>query len=367
MHATCARPEKRGGSRSVLLCEPSMEHWKNLTSSVGPLGQKLTERFGALNQQAREHFGQTNDITELPDEYRELEDRVDALKNAQNVLIRAARAYEHEGYDYPHQLQESVTHGAQTLSHTLSAWAATATKNTSLPSVQPTNAPPTEPRTLHHALSRSAASAAIHLGNAPATAVAQPGGEPVPTNESRLGELLQQFAVAQDKIGSARLLQDKTIIQSFVNVWNAFGAQIQLAMKYVPPLTQSPSVGQGGASAPRLVACDAQDGRDVERVERQARAVWHRGRARRGQAGERDGGGNQPHEDGAGQPRACQEPRGVCQGTARLPPRGGELARAARRRHGWRRDQGRVRVPCVALVVMYPNHFLTIDQARSLD
>ena len=125
-----------------------MEHWKNLTSSVGPLGQKLTERFGALNQQAREHFGQTNDITELPDEYRELEDRVDALKNAQNVLIRAARAYEHEGYDYPHQLQESVTHGAQTLSHTLSAWAATATKNTSLPSVQPTNAPPTEPRTV---------------------------------------------------------------------------------------------------------------------------------------------------------------------------------------------------------------------------
>ncbi|WFD01454.1 hypothetical protein MOBT1_000118 [Malassezia obtusa] len=208
-----------------------MEHWKNLTSSVGPLGQKITERFGTLNQQARERFGHTSDITELPDEYRELERRVDALKNAQQVVMRTVRTYEHEGYDYPGHLQESMTYGAQSLSHTLSTWAASATKNTSLPHVQPTNAPPSEPRTLSHALSRSAASAAIDLGKSPTVASPHMGAEPVPTNESRLGELLQQFAVAQDTIGTARLVQDKAIVQSFVNVWSAFGAQIQLALK----------------------------------------------------------------------------------------------------------------------------------------
>lgn len=210
-----------------------MEHWKNLTSSVGPLGQKITERFGTLNQQARERFGHTSDITELPDEYRELERRVDALKNAQQVVMRTVRTYEHEGYDYPGHLQESMTYGAQSLSHTLSTWAASATKNTSLPHVQPTNAPPSEPRTLSHALSRSAASAAIDLGKSPTVASPHMGAEPVPTNESRLGELLQQFAVAQDTIGTARLVQDKAIVQSFVNVWSAFGAQIQLALKCV--------------------------------------------------------------------------------------------------------------------------------------
>jgi hypothetical protein len=66
-------------------------HWKNLTSNltsvtsgVAPLGQKITRQFGNLNQQAKERFGavDADDITELPDEYKRLEDRVDALKAA---------------------------------------------------------------------------------------------------------------------------------------------------------------------------------------------------------------------------------------------------------------------------------------------
>jgi hypothetical protein len=59
-------------------------HWKNFTSNVGPLGQKITRQFGNLNQQAKERFGavDADDITELPDEYKKLEDRVDALKAA---------------------------------------------------------------------------------------------------------------------------------------------------------------------------------------------------------------------------------------------------------------------------------------------
>lgn len=61
-----------------------MDSWKNFTTNVGPIGQRLTRQFGNLNQQARERFGQVDadDITELPDEYKQLEDRVDALKNA---------------------------------------------------------------------------------------------------------------------------------------------------------------------------------------------------------------------------------------------------------------------------------------------
>ena len=252
-----------------------MEHWKHLTSSVAPIGQKITERFGTLNQHARERLGHTSDITELPDEYRELEQRVDALKNAQQAVMRTARTFEYEAYDYPGHLHESVTYGAQSLSHTLSSWAASATKHTALPAVQPTNAPSTDPRTLAHALSRSAASAAIDLGKSPHMVVPQLGADPVPTNEGRLGELLQKFAVCQDEIGNARIVQDKVVVQTFVNVWSAFGAQIQLAMKYVVWLTQSAACGQGGASAPRLEAQLAQVCGGERHGDFQARSVQH--------------------------------------------------------------------------------------------
>ena len=104
-----------------------MDHWKHITSSVAPFGQKITERFGTLNQHARERLGHVSDITELPNEYRELEQRVDALKNAQQAVMRTARTFEYEAYDYPGHLHESVTYGAQSLSHTLSSWAASAT------------------------------------------------------------------------------------------------------------------------------------------------------------------------------------------------------------------------------------------------
>lgn len=191
--------------------------WKSLTSSVAPLGQRLSQRFGTLNQQAREHFGSADDITELPEEYRQLERRVDALKAAHGAMVRTVKTFEHEGYDYPNHLQETFSHGAQSLGHTLSTWASAAAKHTSLPAV---DAPPSVSRTLSHALSRSAASAAIDLG-------ASAGDAP----ESKLGELLQQFAVAQDAIGSAQLVQDRAIVNDFLVVWNAFGAQIQLALR----------------------------------------------------------------------------------------------------------------------------------------
>lgn len=124
-----------------------------------------------------------------------------------------------------------MTQSAQSISHTLSSWAAQATRNTSLPQVQATNAPQVQPHTLAHALARSATSAAMDLGKCPQKVPAYAGGEPVPTTESKLGELLQKFAVAEDALGHARLAQDRAIVHQFIVVWNAFGAQIQLALR----------------------------------------------------------------------------------------------------------------------------------------
>lgn len=91
--------------------------------------------------------------SELPEEYKDLERRVDALRNAHASLLRVTKTYgqiarymynhtrpqitdvfasilspESEPYDYPIQINESVTETASTISHTLTTWASAATK-----------------------------------------------------------------------------------------------------------------------------------------------------------------------------------------------------------------------------------------------
>ena len=84
-----------------------MDQWKkftsNVASNVAPQFQNIGKTFGNLNQQARERFGAVDqdDITELPQEYKDLERRVDALKSAHTGLIKVAKVYETESYDYP--------------------------------------------------------------------------------------------------------------------------------------------------------------------------------------------------------------------------------------------------------------------------
>ncbi|PWN48167.1 hypothetical protein IE53DRAFT_389660 [Violaceomyces palustris] len=221
-----------------------MDQWKSFTQNVAPLGQRISRGFGNLNQQAKERFGaiDSEDITELPQEYRDLERRVDALKNAHQGLIKISKVYESEAYDYPTQIQESLTQLSATVGHSVTSWAASATKGTNLPTVQATQPPPKQNKTLNHALSRAAASGALQLGADPTNLAGlpnSPGGASAPApshqgqgeGENKLGEALQKFAIAQDRVGNARLGQDDQIVQGFVVPFGSFGAQIQLAMK----------------------------------------------------------------------------------------------------------------------------------------
>ncbi|GAA5861644.1 hypothetical protein JCM5353_001839, partial [Sporobolomyces roseus] len=184
-----------------------MQSWKSLTSSLqaaaGQAGavvqgatqsidlnqtsSKLSKSFSTLTQTVKERTGQTveDDITELPQEYLDLERRVDGLKNAHTSLLKVAKAYE-GNVDYPVNLGESATEIGGSLAHNLSAWAAAATKGTHLPQPSVAAKPSEVQKTLPHALSRAAASGAVEVG---------PG---------RLANTLKTYAVAQDTIGNAR-------------------------------------------------------------------------------------------------------------------------------------------------------------------
>ncbi|KAL7337586.1 cytoplasmic protein [Rhodotorula toruloides] len=178
-------------------------------------GKNLSKGFATFSQTVREKAGQVNedDVTELPQEYLDLERRVDGLRLAHQKLLRVAKAYEGH-YDYPVNLGESATEIGGSLAHNLSAWAAAATKGTHLPQPQVAEKPVEVQKTLPHALSRAAASGAVEVG---------PG---------RLSNVLKTYAVTQDKVGTARTRMDEDISKNFLQPWSAtLNSSIQAAMK----------------------------------------------------------------------------------------------------------------------------------------
>lgn len=53
---------------------------------------------------------------------------MDGLRQAHLGFLRVAKVFDSESYDYPVQLQESVSELSGTIAHSLSYWAAAATK-----------------------------------------------------------------------------------------------------------------------------------------------------------------------------------------------------------------------------------------------
>ncbi|KAK0462841.1 BAR domain-containing family protein [Desarmillaria tabescens] len=199
-----------------------MEGWSKLQSSIGSLnlGQsanKFAKGFNSSVQATRERLGQVapEEITELPQEYKDLENRVDSLRNAHLALLKIAKVYDHEGYDYPTQIQESISELSTSIGAGLTNFAANNLKGTNLPTPAPVVAPQAQHKTLPHALGRAATSAAQGLGS-----------------DDRLGRALALYAGGYDKVATARLQQDESIRVGFLHPWQTtLSTSIQVAMK----------------------------------------------------------------------------------------------------------------------------------------
>jgi len=205
-----------------------MDNWSKLSSgfanlNIGQSAGKFAKGFGTQVQQARERFGAVapEDITELPQEYKDLEARVDALRAVHLNVLKIARTFENETYDYPTQVQESLSEFSSNISHTVTNFAASNLKGTSLPA--PSQAAPAQSvhKTLPHALSRAATSSAKTLSAGPGV-----------HEEARLAKALGEMGAGYDKIGEARLAQDEHIRSHFLHPWQAtLNTSIAVAMK----------------------------------------------------------------------------------------------------------------------------------------
>ncbi|KAI5121530.1 hypothetical protein M0805_002590 [Coniferiporia weirii] len=189
-----------------------MEGWNKIQSgftslNIGQSASKFAKGFNNSVQATRERLGQIapEEITELPQEYKDLEARVDALRSTHLALLKITKVYESESYDYPTQIQESITQLSTTIGYGLTNFAANSFKGTNLPAPAPVAAPPAQHKTLPHALGRAATTAAHSLQNA--------------GPDDKLAKAMTYYAGAWEKIADARVTQDGTIRTRFLQPW----------------------------------------------------------------------------------------------------------------------------------------------------
>ncbi|GBE85743.1 BAR domain-containing family protein [Sparassis latifolia] len=203
-----------------------MDGWSKFQSNfsglnLGQSANKLAKGFSTSVQATKERLGQVapDEITELPQEYKDLEARVDALRQTHLILLKVTKVYENETYDYPTQIQESITELGTTIGHEITNFAAANLKGTNLPRPARSSPPAAQHKTLPHALGRATTAAAATL-----QATAGP--------DDKLATALHTYSGAWEKISEGRVEQDAAIRAQFLQPWQAtLSTSIAVAMK----------------------------------------------------------------------------------------------------------------------------------------
>ncbi|KAK0261337.1 BAR domain-containing protein [Friedmanniomyces endolithicus] len=177
---------------------------KTVSSSVTP--------FAARSQQwIREQTGSASVQTELPHDYVELETRIEALKQTHQKLLAATSQYANEAYDYPPNIRESFQDLAKGIGEKVNLLSkASSVSNAQEALTAPSSEKP-QPKTFSHAIARAALAGSQQL------TMATPQGS---TEPDPLAQGLEKFAVAEEKVGHARLEQDEKIQGMFLAGWS---------------------------------------------------------------------------------------------------------------------------------------------------
>ncbi|KAJ7173504.1 BAR domain-containing family protein [Mycena filopes] len=195
--------------------------WKQLSSS-------LNKGFSTSVQATKERLGRVgqDEITELPQEYKDLETRVDALRQAHLTLLKITKVYESEAYDYPSHIQESLSELSTSLGHGITSFAAANLKGTKIPAPAVPPPPPAPAhKTLPHALGRAAHAAAAELQAATPTNTQAQG-------QDGLGNALGVYAQGMERVAAARVEQDASIRLNYLHPWQqTLTTSITVAMK----------------------------------------------------------------------------------------------------------------------------------------
>ncbi|KAK6440808.1 BAR domain-containing protein [Oleoguttula sp. CCFEE 5521] len=184
-----------------------MDKFRAFTTQVS---SSVTPFASQTQQWIKEKTGNASEKTELPHDYVELETRVEALKATHQKLLAATSQFSNEAYDYPPNIRESFQDLGKSIGDkvNLLSKASSATEAQAALTAPPSTKP--QPKTFAHAIAR----AALHGSQALASATPQGSTTPDPLSQG-----LEKLALAEEKVGEARLDQDEKIQQRFLAGW----------------------------------------------------------------------------------------------------------------------------------------------------
>ncbi|KIW19773.1 hypothetical protein PV08_00347 [Exophiala spinifera] len=191
---------------------------KNISSAFNTTVSPFVQRS---QQQLKEQFGSAEDKTQLPVDYIELEKRVDALKQVHQKLLTVTNQYQNEAYDYPPNIRESFTDLGRSISEkvTLLSHASSPAEAQAAITAPPSAKP--QPKTFNHAIARASLASSQLLQQTNHSG-----------SEDPLATALEKYALAEEKVGEARLAQDHAIQSRFLAGWNTtLNTNIQFATK----------------------------------------------------------------------------------------------------------------------------------------
>ncbi|KAJ1929306.1 BAR domain-containing protein [Tieghemiomyces parasiticus] len=200
-----------------------MDSFQSFSSKINPFAQRLTKSFTQAKQWSQEKMGTATDVTELPKEYNDLEQRFDAIRNVQQTMLRLSKTYTSAPLSLEvNQIGESIWDFSKTVSGRIQSATMGGEESgagaASGPSASGGPRSPTEepvPKTVYHAMGRNSLKGSEEVGL-----------------EEPYGAALFKFGSIQEKIGDSKLQLDDDVRFKFSDpINNSLNTSIALALK----------------------------------------------------------------------------------------------------------------------------------------
>ncbi|TPX36748.1 hypothetical protein SmJEL517_g01142 [Synchytrium microbalum] len=201
MSATINQQVQNFGASASRLASSTYD---TLVKSVGPASDTVSKGFSQATQLARERVGGEKDVTVLPEDYRQLEEKVDKIKLITEKFLQVTRTFTLPHNDYTPPVVDSATDIATNFAAGAATLFAQAQRVVGAsPSVTPMNKTEQVPKSLGHALSKAALDGANVL----------PAQDPFAT-------ALKKFARTEERLGDAKLKLDAEVTSRFYQPYN---------------------------------------------------------------------------------------------------------------------------------------------------
>ncbi|ODQ48187.1 hypothetical protein PICMEDRAFT_72164 [Pichia membranifaciens NRRL Y-2026] len=206
-----------------------------LSSTVQKEVNNLKPIFARTTRSLQERFGSIDDISELPKEYKDLERRVDNIRQFFVQVLEITRQYELEAYDNPSNLKESLTDYTSLINEKITELSQASTTQDA-EKVLLSGRKDKTPRTFAHQFSKTLKTSRDNIiANKPVSALpiniisnndqaessvnaadqSTNGASDEAETETPLTTALLKISESEYKIGNERLEQDKLIIIEF--------------------------------------------------------------------------------------------------------------------------------------------------------